>query len=325
MHTQLSIIVPVYNVEEYIEDCIKSILEQDYADFELILIDDGSSDHTYELCQKYVLLDSRITLITQKNSGVSVARNVGISRASGEYIMFIDGDDMLQKNTLKQLMRILNDNDIISFPIYELTNDNPLKIRLMYSNETIPIDKFMGKNFKDKNLFIWGRIYRLKILKKYKLFFDTKLYYAEDMEWLTRLIPFIRKVSYTSIGGYIYRKNRVNSAMTNMYLGKNSGYFINAMDAYNKGFLNLKKIGDHAAADSYKMRIVHLRRFISWMLSNEHYTTEIISTTCNEFCKANMYYIKMCSDFKGCLFWGKNVLFSIKFILESRRKCKKNP
>lgn len=324
MHTLLSIIVPIYNVEEYIEDCIKSILEQDYADFELILIDDGSSDHSYELCQKYVLLDSRITLITQKNSGVSVARNVGISRASGEYIMFIDGDDMLHAHTLKQMMSILNNNDIISFPIYELTNDNFLTHRLMYSNETIPVDKFMRKNFKDKNLFIWGRIYRLQILKKHKLFFDTKLYYAEDMEWLTRIIPFIKKVSYTSGGGYIYRKNRVNSAMTNMYLGKDSGYFINAMNAYNKGFLNLKKIGDHAATDSYKMRIVHLRRFISWMLGNEQYTTEIINTTCNEFWNANMHYIKMCPKFKSCLFWGKNILFSIKFTLESRRKCKKN-
>lgn len=324
MYPQLSIVIPVYNVEKYIEDCIKSVLNQNYSNFELILIDDGSTDNSREVCQKYIELDSRVTLIVQENLGVSTARNIGISKASGQYIMFIDGDDMLQKDTLNTLMSNSENNDMISFPIFTLTEDNVLKTYLTYSNQSIAIQKIMEKNFKEKNLFIWGRIYRLQVVKDNRIYFDTKLYYAEDMEWLTRLIPFLQKASCVSCGGYIYRKNRINSAMTNMYAGKNSDYFINAINAYNTGFSNLKSFGDPAAICAYKMKIVHLRRFIFWMLNNRFYTNDIIKQKYTEFFNANIDYIRMRPKFKEILFIGKNFIFFIKFIIGSKKKCKQS-
>ena len=93
----LSIIVPVYNVEKYIERCIKSILNQSFTNFELILVDDGSPDNCGKICDEYKKKDSRIKVIHKKNGGLSDARNAGIERAKGEYIAFVDSDDFINK------------------------------------------------------------------------------------------------------------------------------------------------------------------------------------------------------------------------------------
>ena len=103
----ISIIVPVYNAEKYLSRCIDSILRQTFADFELILVNDGSSDKSKEICEKYSGSDPRIKLINQKNSGVSAARNTGLDNASGEYIGFVDSDDFIEKNMYEELYNIL--------------------------------------------------------------------------------------------------------------------------------------------------------------------------------------------------------------------------
>ena len=100
----ISVIVPVFNAEEYIENCILSILHQTYPYFELILIDDGSTDHSMNICQKYENEDSRIKVLHQSNQGVSSARNVGILAARGDYITFVDADDTLEREALEKAL-----------------------------------------------------------------------------------------------------------------------------------------------------------------------------------------------------------------------------
>ena len=97
----VSIIVPIYNVEQYISKCIESILAQTYRDFELILVDDGSPDNCGKICDEYAKQDSRVHVIHQENSGLSAARNAGIDDAKGEYIMFVDSDDFITDNMLE--------------------------------------------------------------------------------------------------------------------------------------------------------------------------------------------------------------------------------
>lgn len=101
---KISVIVPVYNVEKYINRCVQSILNQSFSDFELILVDDGSPDTCPELCDEWAYVDSRIRVIHKKNGGLSAARNAGISMASGEYFLFVDSDDMIHPDCLKILM-----------------------------------------------------------------------------------------------------------------------------------------------------------------------------------------------------------------------------
>lgn len=108
-HPRLSIIVPVYRVEKYLTRCLDSILAQDYSDFELILINDGSPDRCGEIIDKYCSFDSRIIAIHQKNQGVSAARNMGIQKAKGEYIGFVDPDDYISKNMYKTLIQTIEE------------------------------------------------------------------------------------------------------------------------------------------------------------------------------------------------------------------------
>ena len=103
MNPKISIIVPVYKVEKYIHKCIDSILAQTFTDFELILVDDGSPDNCGKICDEYAKEDSRIVVIHKDNGGVSDARNIGISRANGEYIGFVDSDDYIDKDMYKNL------------------------------------------------------------------------------------------------------------------------------------------------------------------------------------------------------------------------------
>ena len=108
----VSIIVPVYNVEKYLKDCLYSVLTQSYINIEVILIDDGSTDNSGAICNEYELIDNRIKVIHQENKGLSCARNVGINMAKGEYIAFVDADDILNKNYILFLYKTCVDNEV---------------------------------------------------------------------------------------------------------------------------------------------------------------------------------------------------------------------
>ena len=100
----ISIIVPVYNVELYIEDCLKSLINQTYKNIEIIIVIDGSTDESEKICEKYRLLDNRILIIRQVNKGLSEARNTGIKHARGKYVIFVDSDDWLEKSAVFDLL-----------------------------------------------------------------------------------------------------------------------------------------------------------------------------------------------------------------------------
>ena len=103
LNVDISVIMPVYNAQKYLEESLNSILCQTFDDFELIIIDDGSTDNSYEICERYKEKDERIIVIHQINQGPSVARNIGIKKAIGKYIVFCDSDDILDKNALSLL------------------------------------------------------------------------------------------------------------------------------------------------------------------------------------------------------------------------------
>lgn len=119
---RLSVIVPVYNAEKYINKCLDTILSQTFKDFELILVDDGSPDKCGDICEKYAKLDNRIKVFHKKNGGVSSARNLGLSEARGEYIAFIDPDDYIDSNMFEDTIEYLqnNDGDIVCFEVCEV-------------------------------------------------------------------------------------------------------------------------------------------------------------------------------------------------------------
>lgn len=129
MNHKVSIIVPVYNVEKYIHKCIDSILAQTYRNLEIILVDDGSPDNCGKICDEYASNDNRIIVIHQKNGGLSAARNAGLNKSTGNFIVFVDSDDYLEISAIEDCIHYIKTNnyDILIFNWYDVYLDDQLK------------------------------------------------------------------------------------------------------------------------------------------------------------------------------------------------------
>ena len=125
MSVLVSVVIPVYNVEQYLKECIDSVLNQTYSDYEIILVDDGSTDNSSKLCDDYLTVDNRIKVIHRENGGLSAARNTGMDAATGDYIYFLDSDDYIESVTLERLVHTAktDDADIVFFDGYVFYTD----------------------------------------------------------------------------------------------------------------------------------------------------------------------------------------------------------
>ena len=126
MNPKVSIIIPVFNMEKYLDVCINSVINQTYKNIEILLINDGSTDSSEDICLKYASLDKRIKYYYQENGGVSKARNFGILNFCGDYVMFLDSDDFLDLNTAQTLIQttLINNFDVLEFKLYIESNKN---------------------------------------------------------------------------------------------------------------------------------------------------------------------------------------------------------
>lgn len=215
MNPLLSIIVPIYNVEPYLQACIDSILRQKFTDYELILIDDGSPDNCGKICDEYASTDSRIIVIHKKNGGVSSARNTGLDVAHGDYITFVDPDDELEE-TYEKNMHILISNphiDMLQFPRYcEVTDHHySLEAELTLTG----IDNIFAAWIEQKILtdLVWHKIYKKIIWENIK-FPDGRVH--EDLYVILDIITKTKCFFLSKEGTYIY-KNRENSITTSPF------------------------------------------------------------------------------------------------------------
>lgn len=188
---KISVIIPVYNAEKYIDDCIDSVLKQTFKDFELILINDGSKDHSLDICKKWSNKDKRIKLFNQQNSGASAARNRGLDEAKGEWIVFVDSDDKVQSGYLSDLYEAAQGNfDIVlcidGISVYR--NGQWVENR-MFPNVVCDVSDanvLFGKIQLHKHGFPFGKLYRRRIIERNKLRFDNNVCIAEDMMFMVR-------------------------------------------------------------------------------------------------------------------------------------------
>lgn len=172
----LSVIIPVYNVEPYLEQCLDSVVNQTYKNLEIICINDGSTDNSLKILEKFRAKDERIKLIDQKNGGASIARNVGLDLATGEYIAFVDSDDYLELNAYEEAMKVMLKNrsvDLVEFnvKIFSGNNDQVSAHRvqgLTKYYETV----FNSKKHSD---VIWNKIFKSDIIKKMNIRFISGL------------------------------------------------------------------------------------------------------------------------------------------------------
>ena len=224
--SMISVIIPVYNVEAYLEECLDSVKNQTYTDIEVILVNDGFIDNSQAICELYCQQDSRFHLINQENQGQSAARNHGVSASSGELITFVDSDDVLSIKYLEVLNRYMREDIDLVECEYRATRSVFNKLK---EAENIQI-LFEGNSEKSViNSCNYGasyspvcKLYRRKLLEDIP--FLTGVIY-EDIYHGVRMLKFIRKMVRLDYVGYYYRK-RSNSTMHKQFSKKNLDLFI---------------------------------------------------------------------------------------------------
>ncbi len=222
---KFSIIVPVYQVEKYLDKCLKSILRQSYQDFEVILVDDGSRDASGGICDRYAREDSRLRVIHKENGGLSDARNAGLRVAAGEYIYFVDGDDYIEENLLERVLDVFQKTrtDMVAFG-YKCINENEEVQRNVMPQEKSYALKSQQEKY---DYFVrvllqygqcweaWNRVYRGDIIRENALWFvDNDRIFAEDILFLLMYLMYAERI--TGIGDLLYcYLTRENSIMGN--------------------------------------------------------------------------------------------------------------
>lgn len=198
----VSIIIPVYNAEDFLHRCVDSILAQSSTDWELLLIDDGSKDSSGIICDEYAVKDKRIRVFHKENGGVSSARNLGLDHARGEWVTFVDSDDYLDGCYLRQF-KIYNSKidfhcchiqvegwkEWVSYPFADKTWDN--------------MPDFFSENLQKLN-FVSAKLFKLRIINEYNLRFDEDIKYGEDTLFVYSYLVYTKKVISYSYDGYHY-------------------------------------------------------------------------------------------------------------------------
>lgn len=212
----ISIIIPVYNVEIYIEQCLDSIKKQSYQNFEVIIVNDGSQDNTESICKKIVQSDARFKYFSKENGGVSSARNFGLDNANGHYITFIDGDDWVDPNHLEILIKSITENNSdIAICSYKEFRNNIFYIRYYTNKEKhllnfnimtkedflINFPKLLSTNVCFNNAV--SKLFRRDLVKDLR--FDNKLIYGEDLDFYFRLYLTTKNISFVNEDTYVYR------------------------------------------------------------------------------------------------------------------------
>lgn len=231
----VSVIIPVYNVEKYLDQCLKSVFKQCYQNIEIILVDDGSKDSSGKMCDEYAGHDTRIKVIHQKNAGAAAARNAGLRIVAGEYIYFLDSDDWLEDSALAKFVDSIETEkaEMLFFDAYAVDEESERISQKHYSHKkryvrdnglTLMEEMLANKEF---HVAPWSMFFRKDFLSKYDLSFEEGIIY-EDMVFAYQVFCKANIVTY--VPEYLYfRRYRENSVMTSKVGKKN---FISACKVY---------------------------------------------------------------------------------------------
>lgn len=262
----ISIIIPVYNVESYLERCINSILNQTYKEFEAIFINDGSTDNSLSILKKYQEKDKRIIIIDKANTGTGDTRNTGLDRAKGEFISFLDSDDWYDKEYLEELYKNLKENDSdIAMCNLKVVYDNKEKNHNtnVYSFKKINLDRESEKILGILAMpVLWNKLYKREVILKYGIKFPN-CSFSEDVEFLYKLFLHVKIVSKVEKNLYNYYQ-RLDSATKKIKLDtikQVAEVLINIENYIDKNFLEKKKYFDlYKIQFLYSVNLIFLSR-----------------------------------------------------------------
>lgn len=214
----VSIIIPVYNTEQYLKKCLDTVINQTYRELEILLIDDGSTDKSPSICDEYAKKDSRVHVVHCKNGGVSRARNTGLSLAKGEYICFVDSDDWLPQNALNDLVSYFCDDKT------DLVIGSMQSVGAGINSRQILEDKLIANGSSDWTAFLGSlfggpvaKLYKKEIIGRHGLSFEHDMRYGEDTVFLLQYLFYCRFIRLSRKKVYIVNRLNENSAVTKYY------------------------------------------------------------------------------------------------------------
>ena len=270
MSKLVSIIVPVYKVEQYLKRCMDSVLNQIYKNIEVILVNDGSPDNCPALCDEYEKIDSRVRVIHKENGGLSSARNVALDIVKGDYVFFVDSDDWLALDTLEVLSEYLeNDYDMISFQRTYLTEEKVVE-KGDKNAKDMDVSQYINASFLGKyDFFVTTKIFKTEVFNNVR-FLEGRNY--EDLEIMHRLFLNMKKVVGLDYFLYYYWKGN-EGAITNTITMKNiKDHYLSANEIYTACRKYLEDRGKDASniVAWYKVELVQL--YIDYLKSMERNT-----------------------------------------------------
>lgn len=293
----ISVIIPVYNVEKYLKKSIDSVLNQTFQNFEIILVDDGSTDNSGIICDEYAEKDNRIKVVHQKNAGVSVARNLGIEKSKGNYICFLDSDDWYSNNALEEFIKLITDfkADIAAISVFETSDEHT---DYMSENKINVFNNSEAMTQLFKNALVFGtacnKLYKREIFNSIK--FPKNLYW-EDMYISLDVLINISKITWSKKACLYYRQQRKDSTTSSRFSKRNLDEYyaikhveettrkINRMDLWIKNnyrclnylmstYIKIEKsefLDKNQLMNDYKIKINKLFKsmpFLRWSLKN---------------------------------------------------------
>ncbi len=318
----VSIVVPVYNAEDYLESCVDSLISQTYKNIEIILVNDGSTDHSVEICEKYAKMDSRIKVMHKENGGVSSARNTALKEASGDYVCFVDSDD----TTNEDMIRILYDTMIsksadIVICSYQLVSEDGLIENVSvtkdveFTTREALKDVLLTKTFTGSP---WGKLFKTEKVKT--LSFDEDIFFGEDMLFVVKAIKNAEKIVFIPLPYYNYNI-RENSASTSFFNDKRFSDLISRQRIYGEiSQMNDRELTEYAHVSIILADIIMLQQLFYEKSIHKKYCKDIEKSVRNNFSfkfikilglKNTIRAISICFSFK--LF---NILMGIENVLK---------
>lgn len=270
---KVSIVVPVYNVEKYLKRCVESLLNQTYSNIEIILVDDGSSDHCPVLCDNYAKKDDRVIVIHKKNGGLSDARNCGLLKASGEYILYVDSDDYIERDSCEKLIVGMIENvDVVVGAYNELRSNKIIEKRHsnLSQNRIYNAKEYVISAIKCDEWYApaWLNLYRKSFLIENNLYYKVGFYF-EDIEMLPRLFLANPKVTYVdySFYNYVIRENSImTSQETPEKVQMSLEIYSNWMKLFSKVDDQLYKTYLYGILIKYYIATARQRKFYGWKI-----------------------------------------------------------
>ena len=309
LNEKVSVIVPIYKVEKYIHRCIDSILKQTYSNLEVILVDDGSPDNCGEIADEYASKDQRVVVVHKENGGLSDARNAGMKYINGEFIVFVDSDDWIEKNMIERMVHtsLKYKADVVQSAFYYAYDDKRLLDNRYSSTKDEPVildnRSLMYElvtNEKVKN-FAWGKLYKARLIQDIPF---KKGVLFEDVFWAHKVMH--RVDTYVMIHEPLYHYYQREDSIVATYTPKN----LDILKGLKERHIFIEKYYEELTDESYQMIIrtslIHYNLlFKNWKKGpNKIYRTEIQS-----------YILDNCNDFKNAIKKDKQLKIQIQLFI----------